>query len=272
MLRQYTPVDFLVSGKSDVGKRRQRNEDRFLINSSAGIVLVADGMGGHPDGDKASEFAVQTLNTLLEKYLPLQIVPAETSLWKRLVNLFKPQKIEAALSATPSLIRDLLIQTHLQLYRQNEQQGWIDEQGMGTTLVGCRIDLNSSSLVVFHVGDSRCYLFRQGKLEQLTQDHSAYQQWLETDQSEPAPSQNILWQTLGIQPMIEPDIKSLDFLEGDRLLMCSDGLSNMVDEATLADVLAHCQKDSLEQSVQCLIDRANAAGGRDNITAVIISL
>jgi protein phosphatase len=272
MPRQCNAPEFFVSGKSDIGKRRQRNEDRFLINANAGVVLVADGMGGHPDGDKASEFAVQTLNNLLQKYLPLEIIPAETSLWQRISALFKSRKIKPAISTTPSLIRDLLIQTHLQLYRLNEQQGWIEDQGMGTTLVGCRIDLNSSSLVLFHVGDSRCYLYRQGKLEQLTKDHSAYQQWLASDQSEPAPSQNILWQTLGTQPVIEPDIQCHELMAGDRFLFCSDGLSNMVDEAKLADVLAHCQQENLEESVDYLIDSANEAGGRDNITAVIICL
>lgn len=272
MPREYNAADFWVSGKSDLGKRRQRNEDRFLINPHAGIVLVADGMGGHPDGDKASEFVVQSLNTLLEKYLPLQSVSKETSIWNRLLGVFIPRKNRVASCPTPSLIRDLLIQTHLQLYQQNEQQGWIDGQGMGTTLVGCRIDPNSGTLALFHVGDSRCYLYRKGQLEQLTKDHSAYQQWLETDQSEPAPSQNILWQTVGIQPTIEPDIQCLDFFEGDRLLMCSDGLSNMVDTAKLKEVLSDCKQDNLEQSVQSLIDSANEAGGRDNITAVIICL
>jgi len=87
--------DYFVSGQSDCGKRRQRNEDRLLINASAGLVLVADGMGGHPDGDKASEFAVRTLDALIEKYLPLQTAPSESSYWNRLVDVFKPRSQQA---------------------------------------------------------------------------------------------------------------------------------------------------------------------------------
>lgn len=262
--------DYFVSGKSDCGKRRQRNEDRLLINASAGLVLVADGMGGHPDGDKASEFAVRTLDALIAKYLPLQTAPSESSYWNSLVNVFKPRSSKPNITLNTSLMRDVLIQTHIQLYQQNLRQGFFDGQGMGTTLVGCRVDTPSRSMTLFHVGDSRCYRLRQGQLEQLTEDHSAYQQWLESDQSETAPSRNVLWQTLGTQASIDPEIQMIELEEGDRFLLCSDGLSTMVDTATLVEVLANCRLDNLERSVQCLIDSANEAGGRDNITVAII--
>lgn len=262
---------FFVFGNTDCGRLRQRNDDSFLINPRSGAVLLADGMGGHPDGDIASNLAVRTIDSLIEKYCPLSSTVPKSSLWRIFKRFKRTDQAESVSSPTTlALFIDVVKQANATLYQQNQLRGFAEGQGMGTTVVGCRVDADSRKLWIFHVGDSRLYLLRDGELKLLTKDHSAYQQWLDSDQTQNQPSNNILWQTLGVQALVEPDAQVIDILEGDRFLLCSDGLSNMVNTATLTEILLACRPDTLKQTLQHLIDCANEAGGRDNITAVII--
>ena len=223
---------------SDVGRQRQGNEDNLFVR--APLFVVADGMGGAQAGEVASQLAVEAF----EPGLP-DGAPAEQAL--------------------EGLIREANERIH-SLSRADAEHS-----GMGTTCTA--IYVAEREVALAHVGDSRCYLYRDGELVRLTRDHSLVGELVDRgklteEQAEMHPQRSVITRALGPEPQVEVDTDRVEAREGDVFLLCSDGLTSMVREAALVPLLAGAR--SLEEVGRALIGAANDAGGRDNITVVLI--
>jgi len=239
-------MHFVANGCSDCGRVREHNEDMFRVDSEDGLFVVADGMGGHASGEIASAMAVEIL-------------------FKTLVGC-EGSKTDSCNKETLQKAIELANSTIFQ-----DAQVHQERMGMGTTLtLICR---NLDQLYLGHVGDSRAYRLRGYELTQLTRDHTwvnmqVHAGLLSQQEAEHAKMRHILVKSLGTQPEIEPDIVSVDVKSNDRFLLCSDGLSDLVEHNDLQNLLAG--NGTPAEITRRLIAKANALGGRDNITAIVI--
>ena len=235
--------------KSDVGKIREKNEDYYEISNSLDEVqlyILADGMGGASGGEIASKLAVQKT----KKYI---------------LNNFKD--IEKDKDSIIQLVASSMEYANMCVYEEAQKNAELE--GMGTTLEIALIYNNK--VFIGHIGDSRIYRIRKAFIRKLTQDHSYVQKLVKDgtitqEQAEKHPQKNILLKVLGCNAFIEPDVMVKGFLKDDILVMCSDGLSNMVAQD---DIYKMASKD-IEQATIELVNKANENGGFDNITVVII--
>jgi protein phosphatase len=226
--------------RTDTGRQRRDNEDNAFAR--APVFVVADGMGGAQAGEVASKIATETF----EQGLPDSGSPEE-----RLAER----------------VREANHQIH-ELSRSDRERA-----GMGTTLTAAYVD--DTSVAIAHVGDSRAYLFRDGTLERLTQDHSLVEELvrqgkLTPEQAAGHPQRSIITRALGPEANVEVDTWTYPVRAGDILLLCSDGLTTMISEQRVAEILSEAA--SLDGAADALIDAANEAGGRDNITVVLFRL
>jgi PPM family protein phosphatase len=226
--------------KTDTGRQRRENEDSAL--AQAPVFVVADGMGGAQAGEVASRIAVEAFAHGL---------PSSGNPEQRLVALVQ--------------------EANRRIFDVSRSER--ERAGMGTTLTAAY--LGDSNVTIAHVGDSRAYLFRDGSLRRLTQDHSLVDELvrrgkLTEEQAAEHPQRSIITRALGPEPEVEVDTWTYPVRAGDVLLLCSDGLTSMVPEDRVAEVLV--SSDSLKAAAQALIDEANAAGGRDNITVVLFRI
>lgn len=232
--------------RTDVGRARKINQDTVFASSEPigmlpNLFIVADGMGGHKAGDYASRFAVETL-----------------------VNLAKDSKIK-----DPVLfLRIAIEEVNSVLY--DEAAGNPDLEGMGTTMVAAIIE--NHTMYVANVGDSRLYLLRE-ELEQITRDHSLVEEMVARGRMERgseayASQKNIITRAVGICPRVEIDFFEVPLQECDYVLMCSDGLTNMVDDECISKILK--TTDTLEEQTENLINKANENGGKDNIAVILV--
>jgi len=240
-------IHWRAAGASDTGLIRRRNEDAFHIDLDTGLFLVADGMGGHAAGQEASRLAVEHCARHL-----------------RDGSLDVPD-VAASLSAAFAGARDGLLR------RIEEEPRTL---GMGTTLVATLLRREGSA-VVANLGDSRAYVYRDGVLDRITHDHSWVQREvdagrLEADLAESHPQAHIITRVLSADSSPDPDLFSLSLQPGDRLLLASDGLTRMVGEREIAEVLGSSHEP--ERIAKELIRRANEQGGIDNITVVVIAI
>ncbi len=229
-------------GSSDVGKVRPGNEDAFIVRSDIGLFAVADGMGGHIAGEVASRTALDALSAALT------IAPADDAAMLQAVRL-----------------------ANLAVWERGESEH--DKAGMGTTLTALAFVPGEAKCIIGHVGDTRVYLLRAGQLEQLTRDHTAAQEMVERGQltrqaARRHPLASMLYRSIGTRPEVDVDIVHTALASGDLLLICSDGLSGMVEDEDLLAILN--QDKPLQTLSEELIDAANLRGGVDNITAVLI--
>jgi PPM family protein phosphatase len=226
---------------SDTGRQRNANEDSLFVR--APIFVVADGMGGAQAGEVASKAAADAFDVDLPDGPPERIL--------RETILSANRKIHDLARADPS------------------------RAGMGTTLTAAVLSAEREEVAIGHVGDSRAYRLRDGRLEQLTRDHSLVEEMrrkgqLTDAQAEDHPQRSIITRALGPEPEVEPDVQTVPAAPGDVFLLCSDGLTTMLDEARIAKLLTGAT--SMDAAVRALIDEANRAGGRDNITALAFRL
>ncbi len=226
--------------RTDTGLQRRGNEDSSYAR--APLFVVADGMGGAQAGEVASQIAV----TAFEQGLPDDGSPEE-----RLVAR--------------------VLEANAEIYQRSQAEH--ERAGMGTTLTAAYLD--EAHLVIAHVGDSRAYLFRDGKLKQLTQDHSLVGELvrrgkLTEEQAAEHPQRSIITRALGPEPSVEVDTWTYPARAGDVLMLCSDGLTSMISEERIGQILA--SSPGLDEAADALIDGANEAGGRDNITVVLVRL
>ncbi len=243
-----------AAGVTDVGKVRQINQDSFEILENQCIYIVADGMGGHAAGDQASRIAVKTITEILSAYDFSTDNPSEQA--------SEPLVIE-------ELIRYALQEANEQILLASLSNQHL--QGMGTTAIVAVA--HHGNLYIGHVGDSRTYLIRNRQVSQLTEDHSVVQQLVRTgaiseEEAQVHPYKNVITRCLGMQANVEPDTMELELQPGDRILMCSDGLSNMVSNLILQEVVeAHSEP---LPACEKLIALANENGGTDNITVLLL--
>jgi protein phosphatase len=248
-------------GLTDVGLVRQSNEDNFLIDSALRLVAVADGMGGHDGGEIAACLALETVRDALAAVDPKKSSPGDAAdpdaTWQ---DEYMPAVVA---------VHEAVDAANARVYGANMQGGRGEGNGMGTTLTGFWQSLPDGPLVIFHVGDSRLYRYRDGELAVLTRDQTMYQQALEAGVSGDFPPRNLLLQAIGPTATITPDVKACTPYPGDLYLLCSDGLYGNTPHAAIERVLAGAHAQSLEDCCADLIALAKTHGSRDNITAVL---
>lgn len=234
--------------QTDVGLRRENNQDSFLIDESLGLYLVADGMGGHRGGEVASKLAVETVREVVQQSL------RESGARKPNPRALVAKAYEAACA---------------RIYDKSQEPG-TDLHGMGTTLVAAF--LLGETLYIGNVGDSRAYLFTQDSLFQITEDHSLVNEQLragllkESDVEKFA-AKNVITRSVGFEREVQVDIIERNLQPGDMILICSDGLSGMVKDARIADILRGTPPKDI---VSKCISEAKANGGDDNVTTLVI--
>ncbi len=235
--------------KTDIGKAREKNQDYYYIPSSQDdlqLFILADGMGGYNGGEVASKLATESL----KKYIQ---------------NNF--ENIEKSKEKILELIGNAMEYANMVVYEKSKEEKELE--GMGTTLEVCLIYNNK--VYLGHVGDSRIYRIRKEVIRKLTKDHSYVQQLVEDgkitrEEATNHPKKNMLTKALGCTPYVEPDIRARNVEKGDIIIMCSDGLTNMVTEQEIFEAV----KENAEKAPEVLVQKANNAGGYDNITVVTI--
>ncbi|MGJ7910634.1 Stp1/IreP family PP2C-type Ser/Thr phosphatase [Neobacillus sp. LXY-1] len=235
--------------QTDRGKIRLHNEDAggvFLNKDGHRLAVVADGMGGHRAGDVASEMTISYLK----------------SEWESTQGIFTADDAEKWLKEKITRVNEMIFEHAIQ---------HAECDGMGTTIVAA---LSTNRFVTMaNIGDSRGYLLNESGFKQVTEDHSYVNELVRSGQiskedAEHHPRKNVLLRALGTEKMVEIDIKTITFEEGDILLLCSDGLSNKVSESEMTQILQN--EDHLEQKATTLTELANEYGGEDNITLAIV--
>jgi PPM family protein phosphatase len=229
---------------TDVGRLRTANEDAHLVRPD--VFAVADGMGGHAAGEVASQLAIWTISAV-------------------------PDFSEVSPEDLPEFLREQFNQANEAILADTLETP--EHAGMGTTLTVLVFSADLEEASYAHVGDSRLYRCRDGHLEQLTRDHTWVQDQLDLgtitpDQARLHPLSSILSRALGTNDTTEVDIGSAEVRPGDTFLLCSDGLSNMLPDDTIEEILRG--NTSAESLAEALVDEANAHGGVDNITAVVV--
>lgn len=239
-------------GKTDIGMHRKENQDRIEIpneKNNLKLFIVADGMGGANAGGVASQMAIE--------YVKNSIIDGieETG--------YEREKIE-------ELLRKAIVDANKYVYNKSKANS--EYAGMGTTISVTLVVKNK--VYVGHVGDSRIYRIRKHIMRQLTKDHSYVQELLRSktitkEEAENHPQKNILIKVLGCEPNIEPDVMVKGFVKDDVLLLCSDGLTNMIDKDDIHEMISK-GKHNLKETCNSLISRAKDNGGYDNISVILI--
>lgn len=235
----------VLGSKTDSGRSRDNNQDRYFIDEKMGLFIIADGMGGHQAGEVASEIAVNTI-----AYFLIKNSKANNSIiYQTIQQAFQEanNKIYTCATSDPDL------------------------NGMCTTAVVALYYKNR--ILIAHVGDSRAYLIRSGRLKRLTQDHSLVEELLRQGDLTAEESRNhhlrhVVTKVLGSEQPVEPEIISMALIEGDFLLLCTDGLTDMVTDEEIRDIIL--KNDKLGAICDGLVSSANEKGGKDNITVLLI--
>jgi PPM family protein phosphatase len=250
-------MEYTAAARTDVGRKRSGNEDSFCVARELGLFLVADGMGGHAAGEVASRLAVETIQDWMRKYARGESTP--------LVG----QPLAGGSNRSNWLLSSIRLANRVIF---ETAQGGKEYAGMGTTLVAALA--MGTRVALAHVGDSRIYRVRDDQIVQLSKDHSFIQQQLErgiisSEEAHDSQYRHLITRALGLKESVEVDLVEQDVQSGDLLLLCSDGLSDLLeDEEMLAATREHA--DDLEKICQTLIDQANYKGGDDNITVLVI--
>lgn len=246
-----------IASRSDPGRIRSRNEDSIYVNAALGLVILADGMGGYNAGEVASGMATNLIGTGLEQAFADKAVrtsdPAGT--------LLARTTLETTIGNANAAIFDS---------SQKESQ----YAGMGTTLVV--VLFYDNCLTVGHVGDSRLYRLRDRELKVITRDHSLLQEQIDSGMISPeearySQNRNLVTRALGVDSVVDPEIREYDTLPGDIYLLCSDGLNDMMEDAEIAATL-NASGNNLEKAADDLIRLANENGGRDNVSVILVRI
>jgi len=249
-------VAFKISahGVSDVGMRRDHNEDSFLVDLDLGLFVVADGMGGHAGGEHASRLAVETIQR--------EVRAARESTGGAFE---RPDGIED--SPLPDVMRQAVEAACAAIF--DAAQTDTELAGMGTTVTAALMDGNHA--FVAHVGDSRCYLLRDGKIYQVSEDHSLVNEQIKAGAISPEEARtsrfkNIITRSVGFERTVAVDLMGIELQVDDRFVVCCDGLSNLVEDP---EILAIADGPSLVEAAERLVALANERGGDDNITVIV---
>jgi PPM family protein phosphatase len=250
------------AARTDTGQVRPHNEDSIVVRAEHGLAILADGMGGYSAGEVASSIATSVIGQTVEQQL-------RKPRWRRAPGAdAMPQLLTTAVELANSAILATA-------QRQPEYAG------MGTTLVTALFEPERVSIA--HVGDSRAYRIRQGQIEQLTHDHSLLQEQLDAglisvEAARFAEHKNLVTRALGVEQPLEVEVHQHQSAAGDLYLLCSDGLSDMLPDQRIAELVqaftdsAQPDTDSLESCAEALVAAANEEGGRDNISVILITV
>ncbi|HET9932950.1 MAG TPA: Stp1/IreP family PP2C-type Ser/Thr phosphatase [Polyangiaceae bacterium] len=247
----------VAAGITDVGLQRDHNEDSFAILKEHALYIVADGMGGHRAGDVASRLATEAIVDFF------RTTATEDFTW--------PFHFDARLSEEENrLLTGIKIANRQIIDRSNRSREY---QGMGTTVVGALFNGKRGKMYIGHVGDSRAYRVRNGQIVQMTRDHSLVNDYLLampelTEEQRSELPKNVITRALGMQDQVAVDLQGDDAQIGDVYVLCSDGLSGMIDDAEICHVVN--SSHDLEEACRRLVALANEHGGEDNITALIV--
>ena len=249
------PLRIEVAGATDVGRKRNHNEDNFAIFAEFGLYIVADGMGGHASGEVASKMAVDTMQ---EFFAATADDPERT--W--------PYKMDRTKGYEENRLITGIKLSNLRIYDSAQRNS--KQRGMGTTMVS--LFAVEDGVYVAHVGDSRVYRIREGAIDQLTEDHSLlndYKKMKRLTEEEIAnfPHKNVIVRALGMKDTVKVDTRFEAPRAGDLVLLCTDGLSGPVTDP---DILRICSNEpDLPTAAKKLIDAANENGGPDNVTCIL---
>jgi len=245
------------AAKTDVGMKRTHNEDYFSLIEDEQLFIVADGMGGHASGEVASKMAAETIGEFYQRTRE-----DEDATW--------PYKMDRSLSYIENRLVCGIRLANLRIYETACRD--IRYKGMGTTIVSSLIC--GDKIYIGHVGDSRCYRIRDGEIAQMTRDHSLLEDYKEAkpdmteEEERNFPHKNVITRALGMRETVQVDIRSHQIKPGDVYIMCSDGLSGMVPDEGIKQIVLNAK--SLERAVAELVDSANRSGGTDNITTLLL--
>lgn len=247
----------VASGLTDVGLQRDHNEDSYAVLSEYDLYVVADGMGGHRAGDVASRMATESIADFFRS------TSREDATW--------PFHFDTSLSEEENRLVAGIRVANRQIFERSLRSR--DCAGMGTTVVGALFSRRKNRLYVGHVGDSRAYRVRGGVIEQLTRDHSLFNDYIMampelTEEQRAELPRNVITRALGMQDNVVVDLVSDDPQVGDVFLLCSDGLSGMMEDDQIRDIVV--SSTDVTEICRRLIAKANENGGEDNITALVI--
>ena len=233
-------MGLIAGGKTDPGEKRPNNEDAFYLDEKRGLFIVADGMGGHRAGEVASETAIEEIKKLVRQSGTLR---------------------------TPDDLQRAIDSANQAAYLKSLESP--DFHGMGTTLVVAQI--TNGKLLLAHVGDSRAYLLGERGLERLTEDHSVIYQYIKEgriteEEARKHPRKGGILRALGVEKFVEADTKELPY-NGETLLLCTDGVTDMLRDEEIEEILKN--NPDPRQACEQLVEKANQAGGWDNITVIV---
>ncbi len=244
------PITIEMLAAVDPGRARSNNEDSVATDESMALAVLADGMGGYNAGEVASNMATSFIRTELGRWLREASGQASDAEVRRAMDICVDNANRAIFNSANA----------------NPQYA-----GMGTTLVVAVF--REDRVLLGHVGDSRCYRLRAGRLQQITRDHSLLQEQIDAglitqEQAAFSANKNLVTRAVGVEDSVQLETHQHDVLPGDLYLMCSDGLSDMLDDPAIAQLLI--ANESLESGIHALIDAANDAGGKDNISVILM--
>jgi protein phosphatase len=242
-------MNYKFCAKTDTGRTRDNNEDSIAVDEETQLAVLADGMGGYNAGEVASGMATSFIKTELGRWLT------------EVGTLARSREVRRAMEICVD-------SANLAIF--NSAHSNPHYSGMGTTLVVAVF--RDDGLVLGHIGDSRCYRMRAGKLEQITRDHSLLQEQLDAglitpEQAQHSTIKNLVTRALGVESGVLMEVNEHAVELGDVYLLCSDGLSDMVNDSTIARIIQG--EPTLERQAQALVDAANEHGGRDNISVLM---
>jgi protein phosphatase len=242
---------------TDVGRKRKGNEDALFLNPEERLFVVADGMGGHAAGEVASKIAVDSIN----EFVTLTGGDEEIT-W--------PFGLDETISYDGNRLKTAIRHANRRVLEATREK--TEYEGMATTVAAVLVDGDLANLG--HVGDSRIYLLSEGELSQLTSDHSWVNEQIQNgvisaDQARSHPLRNVVTRALGGKPDLNVDMQVRKMKPGEMLLICSDGLTTMVADEQIRRVLQEAEGD-VDKAAHALVDEANASGGEDNITVVLL--
>jgi protein phosphatase len=243
--------ELLITGLTDPGRMREQNEDNIAMAPEAGLVVVADGMGGHRAGEVASRLAVEAIQ-------------------RHIVDTLTEAGESSNGSIEVALVRDAIQRANQAIFECAREH--TEYAGMGSTVVVALF--YGDKLCVGHVGDSRLYRFRDTILEQVTEDHSVVQELVSrglvtAEEARQSISKNLVTRALGIDPDVEADVSEHDVYDDDVYLLCSDGLNDVLADGDLEMMLTELGRN-LETTVRQMVDTANERGGPDNISVILV--
>lgn len=245
-----------VSGQTHVGMKRNHNEDNLLLLPEERLFVVADGMGGHSSGEIASKIAVEEVAEFFR-------------MTSQDLEITWPYKMDKQKNYDENRLATGVKLANMRIFEKASTEN--KYKGMGTTIVTIYF-AKDSEVVVGHVGDSRVYFFRDNQLKQITEDHSLLNDYLKAkkltpEEIEAFPHKNVIVRALGMKDTVVVDINRVEPKDGDIYLLCSDGLSGMVPDKQMEEILQ--SQPDLDKACAMLIDAANANGGNDNVTCVL---